>query len=802
MRPSLSRWIGVRAIGLTAALACAFSFPLLPQEDAIESAVVALERGDLSSAEQILQARLRVQPKDRAALGVLGVVLDKEKKYDEADLIYRRALSSSSPDAALLNNFGNHLLATGKLAEARKPFLKAIALEPGNANALVQLAHIALGKKAAAEALGYLDRIVTPAQDRTDAAMLRMQANYALGNQRNGDAILAHLSLDTEADPGRNFTLGVALASVGQYDKAEIFFSKTVDATPDNFEALYDLGLAASHAGHNERARSVLREAIAKQPENVDVLYDLAAVNVALDDREAALELLARASRLAPKRTDVRQLEARTAASLGYFADARNAWDEYLKLVPGDDVARRERAFAETAIGEHMTEGMAELNAFVRKHPGDAMGHYELGTAEAAQQPGEALKQLDHALALQSDLTGAHIARGLLLYRQVKLKEALADFELAAKKEPKNGAVLDRLGETYMALDRTSDALPVLRKAAGLLPSNSTILLHLGRALSKAGQPAEASAIFARCRELGPNRSASSHPAGLVEFLGLSPDEQRAKYRAGVVHTVQSNPDNVEAQVRYLGILLEDDRTDDAAAVVHTLCTLKLSPNLLTDSVHMLVNARQYQLAKQLLEQSASAIPPELALDLAIADLHVVSAEAGLNVLQSIPKAQQGGDYYLVQAQILQAQNRPQDAKLAIHEAMQATPTRPELYRSAALLLIEDRDLPDAAAFLSKAVRIAPDDADLLLLQTLTLELNGTPASSDAQFRKIESRWPEWYKPWIMHALVLEARRQKEQAEPIRQTAGALGAPDEVLKLGPDALTAPNLSRTLGFLFP
>src|SRR5690242_8940209 len=133
--------------------------PCWAQNDAISEAVAALERGDLANAEQTLQAVLKARPNDAAALGVLGVVLDQEKKYREADGIYRRALAVSPRSAALLNNYGNHLVATGKSSEARKVFVQVLALNPGQPNALVQLARLALERKSSSEALSYLERL-------------------------------------------------------------------------------------------------------------------------------------------------------------------------------------------------------------------------------------------------------------------------------------------------------------------------------------------------------------------------------------------------------------------------------------------------------------------------------------------------------------------------------------------------------------------------------------------------------------------------------------------------------------------
>ncbi len=542
-------------------------------DDAISEAVAELQRGDLSSAEQTLRAELQRSPNDVTAQGVLGVVLDQEKRFAEADTVYRRAIAAAPDSAPLLNNFGNHLLTAGKLAEARKVFLRVLALNPDQANANVQLATIALRLKSPVEALRYLERLPTQAQQAPAVAML----------------------------------LGIALSSTGQYSNAETFFQRTVDAQPDNFQALYDLGLAASHAGHKQRAREILAKALERQPGNVDVQYDLAAVNAELNDKDVALQLLARAAQQAPERADIQALMAHISADLGYFGDAAEAWERYMKLAPGDDTGRREHGFAEAALGEKPDAGLADLKWFVQKHPNDALGHYELGAAESAGNPAEAERELNRALALKPDLGPARFARGLLNYRRGRLEPALADFEFAAAHEPQNPAVLNRLGETYMALNRPQDAVRVFRRAAEAAPGDSTILLHFGRALSKTGHTDEASAVFARVRELGPGRSELPHPAGLIDFLSLPPAEQLARYRAGVERTVQKNPDNIEAQVQYLEILLDEGKVQGAAATCHKIISLKPSAALRSEAVQMLRKAQQYELASQFHDQGSTA---------------------------------------------------------------------------------------------------------------------------------------------------------------------------------------------------
>lgn len=330
-----------------------------------------------------------------------------------------------------------------------------------------------------------------------------------------------------------------------------------------------------------------------------------------------------------------------------------------------------------------------------------------------------------------------------------------------------------------MALDRVGDALPSLRKAAEIMPSDSTILLHLGRALSKAGESKEAAAAFARCRELGPNKSGLPHPAGLVDFLSLPREEQLSRYRAGVERTVQNNPANVEAQVRYLAVLLDEGKTEDAAAAARKIVALKPTASLLSQTADALLSAGQYRVAKEILEQSGAQVLSSrgLALDLAIAIFHVDNAQAALEEIDRIPAPERNGDYYLARAQMLEAQGRSQEADLAIKQAIRSNPTHPELYRQAALLLIKDRHPAEALKLLESAMRNVPNDPEISLLDAMMLEITGNRERSDVEFKQIENRWPEWYKGWIANALVLQERQQYKRASSMMQTAAALGAP-------------------------
>jgi cellulose synthase operon protein C len=256
--------------------------------------------------------------------------------------------------------------------------------------------------------------------------------------------------------------------------------------------------------------------------------------------------------------------------------------------------------------------------------------------------------------------------------------------------------------------------------------------------------------VFARARELGPNKSALPHPAGLVDFLSLSPDEQFARYRAGVERTVQKNPDNAEAQVRYLELLLGDGKSTEAADTGRKILTLNASVALLEETAGAFLAAEQYSLANDFLQHPAELAPSsnELKLDRAIAIFHVADAHAALEQMDRIPQQGRSGDYYLARMQMLEALGKSADAEVAFKEALKAKPTRPELYRQAALVLIKKQRNAEALQLLDEAGRILPDDPDLSLVKAIAFEPGTNSQQSQRLLNDLQTRWPESYRVW------------------------------------------------------
>ena len=564
--------------------------------------------------------------------------------------------------------------------------------------------------------------------------------------------------------------------TAGQFDKAETSFAAALAAAPSYFNVLFNLGVMATYTGHYERAHEVLESALRQQPQNVDVLYRLAFVEEATRQWEPAVTRLAQAQKLDPRRADVQKLLAVTTTELGALDDASAAWDRYLKLEPNDDVARRERAYTAARMGK-LEQAIAELDWYLSRHPDDPVGHYELAQAERTVDMVQALAQLDQALALKSDYMAARAARGSLYYQEGKPESALADLELVASQPPDDAANLDRLGQTYQALDRPADAVRVLRRAAALTPENSATVLHFARALADGGQTEESKVVMDRFRQLGPEQK-KNVPAGLVEYLSLTSGQRHADYRARVEKAIHDHPEDPAAQVDYLKLMIEDGHADQVATAARRIAALKPAAAVLADAGHALLASNHYALARDLLQQAASAGPRagDVELNLAIATFHATGAKAGLDLMDRLPESERNGDYSLARAQMLDASGKLEEAASAIDQALHAAPERPDLYRQAVALLAKRGRASEALRVIEEGARILPEDREILLLKATTLEFASRPDDAGSLLSEVQNRWPEWPSVWLAHGIVLAAHQHYEEARQALETAVALGA--------------------------
>jgi tetratricopeptide (TPR) repeat protein len=155
-------------------------------------------------------------------------------------------------------------------------------------------------------------------------------------------------------------------------------------------------------------------------------------------------------------------------------------------------------ALAQTAKIEEMTveqilalpkpDQKAALEEYVKLHPDDPKGHFQLGNWYYDQfNAEEALAQYKKVLSLSPDDFKALVNACIVLESTKKGDEALAMYEEFIARHPNDAVALAYYGETQWGLGRKSQAVDTYRKALSIDPNCPEAHFNLGVAFAEMG---------------------------------------------------------------------------------------------------------------------------------------------------------------------------------------------------------------------------------------------------------------------------------------------------------------------------
>jgi len=709
--------------------------------------------------------------------------LDAEQKCGESELIYQKALQQGQPSVALRNNAGNHYLICGDKAKARAQFEQILKINPQHGNSNLQLARLAAERHDGARALQYLAH-VSDAQPET--RMLRAEASHWAGKTAEAQAMLDGVGKEIAGDVRLQYLFGLTCARIADYGRAEAAFTAVLTAHPDDFDVLFNLGRAAARAKDYDRAQQVLETALRIQPSSIDALLELGQLSVQRQDFTKAIYYLTQARTLAPQRPEILLTLARTSQSGAYYGDAALAYEEYLRLVPGDDTAHRDHALVSGYNETRRAVALTELEVYLKRHPDDAVAYYNRAQLEWRDAPEKAIDELARAVQLDPGFAAAHLDRAWLLERQGAAREAVKNLQAAVKINPRNFRALDLLGLAYTSLDRPADAEPVLRRALELAPEDADILMHLGRTLMELGKEDEGQRLLTRFQTLRPpSIRGPRRQAGLIEAASLSPAARTVREIERLRQDAALHPDDPELQLNLASLLLSDGQTSEASAQFRILLSRNAGPAVWEKAGRFLLDFGQYPLARDFLLR---AVPdrPAVNLDLAIALLFAEGPAKALEALNRVPDGDRSGDCLLLKASILDATGDAAHAEQALQKGLRLPLTRPRIAQLAALLLLRHARQNLALDLLDHT---AGTNQELLLTKAVVLGLTGQDAAALKVVKDVELQSPEWNRAYLVHGLLLERSQPRDAVQKLR-TALALGSKEPAASCALARLTA------------
>jgi tetratricopeptide (TPR) repeat protein len=418
-------------------------------------AIELIGRGELAEAEGICRDAIARDPRDVNMLGLLGALMMKTRRHEEAERWLRRTLDEAPTFAKPHEDLGRLLLELGRAEEALPLLERAVELDPK-----VESAHFTHAK-----ALAALGRSA-----EADAAFERA---FALSPERRAMAVAAEHH------------------RAGRVAEAERGYREILRANPRNVDALRLLGVLALGQGHGDEAEIHLRRAVALAPDFAGAWFDLGRVLKERDHYVEALDCFRRASGLEQANVAALSLEAATFAQMGATDAAIATFERALALRPDHAASLLGLAHALKAVGR-IDQAVDAYRRCARVKPDNGEIWWSLANLKTYRFLDEEIAEMEarsadegieessrvnflFALAKATEDRGDY-ARAFELYREANARQRMLVSYDPVQAEVMNDRIISVFGPKLLAAGSEGDPSDAPIFIVGLPRSGSTLL--------------------------------------------------------------------------------------------------------------------------------------------------------------------------------------------------------------------------------------------------------------------------------------------------------------------------------------
>lgn len=750
-------------------------------------------------------------------------------KKDDALRAFDEALRASPQFPGALLGQARVFLLDKEIAKAMSLVEHALAEKPTYLDAWSMKADIALANGKPQDAIAaYLEAVkAVPGNILPRLAAARLQ--IATDKLTEAQAQLDHLRKVASKNPLVDFTQALLYFRQRNFPLAQEFAQNTLKLAPYYAPAALVLAASELAMGSTEQAEERFRSALQAFPHSPLVRKLYAAAMLEMNRPERALEAIAPALDQTEQDPEIMSIAGQIFMQTGDYAKASAFMDKAARMQPGAAsglvaLGLRQLAGGETERGLAELEKAATLDTtgiradFVlalahlrrkefdkaleaarrleQKQPRNPIAHNLAGAAYLGNGDREAARRsIERALELDASYLPASINLALLDIEQGQADVARARLEKVLDRDPGNIdaiAALARLsgkpGEMARLLEQArardekaigvrlmlvrqnlvdnnvSTALQIAQEAERAAPDNPEALDALGAAQFAAGQRKEAFATYSKLIAKAPNSALAHERLGQVqEAMGDSKAAEDAYKKA--VSLSPESPEPVAGLVRLYGQL---GRTAEALALVEGLRKRfprsplgdELRGDLFARQKKYAEAARAYDAAYALAPSGAMAVKHHGASRLAGSTTDGARLQQWLKANPSDVATRQ----YLADQQ-LQAGELSAAAE-NYRRVLEIQPRNAFAMNNLANVYLLQKD-PRALATAEAALRLSPQNANIMDTVGLALTESGAPARALPYLKKAVSLNPDVveYRVHLASALAKTGDKDAARAE-------------------------------------
>jgi tetratricopeptide (TPR) repeat protein len=352
--------------------------PLAPKSE-FDATLALIQAGDLAAAEKHARAALASWPRDVNMQGLLGALLIKLNRPDEAEALLMRVIAEAPSFAKPYEDLGVLMVQQERAAQAVPYLEKATRLDPK-----LERAWFTLGKAYAV--LG-----------RGADADVAFEKCFELSPERR---MMAHAAEHQRA---------------GRLEDAEHLYRRVLRHNPGNVDALRLLAMLSLNAQREAEAESLLLRALAIAPDFLAAWLDLGKLRSDLDRYSEALECFDRVLAVEPRNVQALFLKAQALAQAAFTHEAIDAYRQCLAARPDHIGALLGLGHVLKAVGQYQP-AVNSYNECIRQRPEFGETYWSLANLKTYRFDDAALTEMQRRVA----------AGGLTVSSEVNFRFAIA----------------------------------------------------------------------------------------------------------------------------------------------------------------------------------------------------------------------------------------------------------------------------------------------------------------------------------------------------------------------------------------
>lgn len=433
-----------------------------------------LAAGREQDAMQVVNALHKENPKDAEAAAMHAALLAKGNPQQVAEAIVElEALVAKEPGNAVLQyNLGSAYLTKGdheSLDKARQHLQTSINLKRDFVGARLALAQVQLASGQDREAVRIADEVLQSNPANVSAKLVRANGLSKMGElDKAHDELTAVLRSGAESsevryrlawidmaqrrypeaesgfqklaqaqDPRGWIGLADCKEAQGQYAAAIQLLEQVTAKQPDQLDLRIALADAEYRAGRFQDASKQLDALAAKHPNSPEIQLRLGDAQNRMGDRQAAIRSFRRARQLQPASVNAAYGLALMLDMAGESDQARTAYEDVLKLDPGNPQAMNNLAYIKAEQGNDLDGALNLAQRAYRASPNDPNISDTLGLIYVRKKlTGQAVQLLKDLVSRAPDQPLYHLHLAMALYDAGEKEQAKKELATALTKKP------------------------------------------------------------------------------------------------------------------------------------------------------------------------------------------------------------------------------------------------------------------------------------------------------------------------------------------------------------------------------